>query len=329
MSENFDAAVLVTEAAINKYTQELYRISSVREAIFEKKKKIRFMGSVGWKAEGPPTVSLQPPTREEWGKAIKKDDGMARPPDNAFTLHFERVTVFMTDVGQTSTKFDVLCRAAATDRKIRLDPLGVVVDLSSASGTDQALFKKTIIPYVLKAAGAVLSHGPIPDVSFRGVDFDKGLGLRVGDRHISLAANMAGRGPASPLPVHRFPGGGKDFQLEISRRLRDAVLKKALDDLRGRKAKEDGSVDLGVGTGRYEATATIKQVSVNNINLPSITARGRAGVSAGASFEPDFWGPFSKGLHAIRNVAFSGARSVAGGISSAASSFGSAVGGLL
>lgn len=327
MSDNFDIAISVKEAAVNHYISQLFSGGSIRSRYFQGSG----VEGASWKAEEPPTVKLEAPLDDTWRNAYKVDGSQTvRPADNGFTVHFPRITLSMQDVGTTTIPLDVLCAARENDKHVRVEPLGVGVDLSSQSHNMQNFYKTTVIPGALGAAGAVLSGGPIPTISFHGIDFGEAV-LRVAEGHVTVVVNMAGKGMATP------PSGWGYFQMcnkpltiAASRHLRQTLIDNEVRKLAGKSVSRSGSIDLGIGEGSYSAKATLDKVEpmkgwVGAGDGLSIGVTPYTSFEAHASIHPNLLDRIRRELGKLGGATLHAGEEAVHGISSAASKVGHAL----
>ncbi len=312
---NFDIGICIDQTTLSGVIAALYARPSLKSQLFSGRQTIAIMGvnlTVGWDVQQAPTVSLNPPSAQQWQNAVKSDGSVPQPVENAFLVQFSQVRVEkQPDSGgamATTTSFAAICTVSLTNNALTITPMAVVIDLSQASEFDQVMYRMLIIPRVLNLVGTVLSGQQLPDIDFQGTRFGAAV-LTVGNGQLTVVANLAGQpAPAAPAP-DRLPGG--PFSILLSPQAMQQIANRGTRDLQGKTTGTSGSQSFGIGTANYRANVRLDHVSATVSPGDPTTVNAAVGVAVSASAGVDILG-------VVGDAVEQGAEAVGGGVVTAA-----------
>lgn len=79
---NFDVAICMDQGSLNQVINSIFNRQSLRAKLFNGSQSTTLAGvqvQVGWEVLVPPTVTLTPPSAEQWSSAVKRDGSTAQP----------------------------------------------------------------------------------------------------------------------------------------------------------------------------------------------------------------------------------------------------------
>jgi hypothetical protein len=312
---NYDVAISIDQATLNRVIATAFGRQSLRSKLFSGRQTITFQGvqvTVGWEVQQVPTLSLTPPSTQQWQNAIKQDGGAAQPMQNAFVVNIPQLKVTMENtsgkIEEATTSVEAICTISinALNNKLSLDPVALVVDLSQASAFDKVIYRTFLIPQVLHMADSLLSDEQFPDIDFKGIRFGPAV-LIVGTGRIVAIANLQGKPAPSAPPADSFPDG--PLYILLSREAMQQVVSRGTQDLRGKRVSASGSRDFTVGKANYNVSLQFDSVSASLTNDLTVV-NASLGVSVSASAGVDV-------VSAIGGTIVNAAKTVGDGVVSA------------
>ena len=335
---NYDVAISMDQATLNRIVTSLFARPALRSKLFSGTQTATFAGvnaTVGWEVQEAPVLNLQAPAPSMWQHAVKQDGGTQPPSANAFVLHLPKLKVSRNvstgGVQETVVPLDVICTAGLANNQLRYNALAVVVDLSSASAFDQAIYKAIIIPKVLQMASSILGNQHIPNLDFHGTQFGPVV-LSIGNGRIAGVANLAGK----PAPVNpsfdSIPS--LPFAVLLSQQVVQQVAQQGSQGLQGKTANTGGSQSFGIGDASYNASLRIDRVSVTvsgDLTVAHAAVQLAASASAGVSVLSTIGGAVVSGAttaaNAVANAGSTAVNAVADAGSTAVNAIGKAFSG--
>lgn len=284
---NYDLAVSMDQATLDRVIATLFARPSLRRKLFSGSQSIDVLGApvtVDWEVQQAPQLSLRPPSAQQWQNAIKQDGGTPQPTEGAFVVRVPKLKVSRKsasgETGQATISPEVIVAARTRNRRLSLEPVAVVIDLSRASEADKQIYRNVVVPQVLRMAGAVLSDAPIPTIQYQGVAFGPPA-FAVGNGRIVAVANLRGEPvPAAPSPA-TMPGGS--FYVLLDRQVLEQTARRIARELQGESASTSGSQGFGVGRARYRASVRLERVSASmSRDLTTVEASVRVSARANA-----------------------------------------------
>lgn len=238
--QDFDLAIGLDRASLNTGISELH--GKHHDALFKGSESKPFNGQQAvatWDVKSAPTVTLGPPSQEEWNKAT--DAHGRKPPANPLpqgnVLH---LTLNKTDfsiaygtahpLSVTDKNIDIYASVSVPDGKLAVTLLAIQLDTTGMKQWDEFFLQKLVVPNLLTSGSNALSQLTIPTQELFGTKLqlvpDRAL---VTGTHLVLgaAANIEGNTTPDPLPTDfRWPD--KPLWALFSRRLTTWVLNNAL-----------------------------------------------------------------------------------------------------
>lgn len=319
----FDVAICMDQSTLQRIIAALYAQPGFRQDLFSGGGSVTVAGvplSVAYDVLAAPTVTLEAPTAAQWQSAIQADGTQAQPTGNAMVLHLPQVRVTRSpgspQAASTVVAFDAIAVVSLSAGQLRISPVGVCIDLSSASTTDQTLFRGLIIPRILTQIGALLAAESVPNISLQGARFGDAV-LVLGSGRLAAVANLQGRpAPAAPSPQSLPP---VPFCVLLSQTAMQAVAATATAGLRGKQLEQSGSASFGIGTAQYTARLSVDSLSVS-VQSPT-TVQANAGLSASASASVDVVGAIWDQITGAASTVASGLETAGNAIKDAFSSY--------
>jgi len=285
---NYDLAVCMDESTHNRVLAALFAKPGLRSKLFSGSESAQESGvevTIGFEALESPVVSLNPPTDDQWKTAIKEDGKTPQPAQNAFTINFPQMFLTRTEASgrtaEATIPLTVICTIAIRDNKLAIDPVAAMVDVSHASKLDQLLYKKVIVPKMLKMADGSMTDEQIPDFNFQGIRFG-GVALGVGNGRMVSVANLEGKGTPSAPSLGDFPDGA--FYILLSREALQKVTDAGTQALKGRTGSNTGGQDFEIGRATYDATLRVENLSGGRVNddFNGVSAKVAVSITASA-----------------------------------------------
>ena len=325
----FDVAICLGQQSLTTITAALYKRPNLRARLFRGCHSAPVEGiqaNVTWDVQQPPKFNLNPPPPNLWANAIAANGVKAPPSANAFVVTLPALNVSLGSAGAppvaTTTSVDVICSIALSGRTVTLSPVGVVVDLSHATPTDQIIYKAILIPQLLAQIATLLSGQHIPKIDFQGLSFGNATLLVEGGRVVG-AAFLEGRpGVPDAASLRSAPPG--EFYVLLGGDALQHVVQSGVQPLRGKTESVHGSASFGIGNASYSASLRLDSLNAQ-VKTPT-TLRVQAGVtlaaSAGIDVLPAIMNQIAHGVtdaaKAVANVASDAANAVAHGATNAA-----------
>ncbi len=285
---NFDVAICMDQGSLNQVINSIFNRQSLRAKLFNGSQSTTLAGvqvQVGWEVLVPPTVTLTPPTAEQWSSSVKRDGSTAQPTGNAFMVTFPQLHVLRTksngEQSEATTSVEAICTVAIVNDRLSITPLAAIVNLSGATDFDTVIYKAIIIPQVLNMAGQMLAGEQIPAISFQGVSFGP-LTLGVGGGRLIGVAALVGQPTPQPPDPGSLPGGAP-FYVLLSPAALNQMASVGVQQMAGKGASTSGSQGFGIGSADYNASIRLDNASagIDPGDLTMINAQ--VGISAAAS----------------------------------------------
>lgn len=316
---DFDLAICIGQDKLNEITQRLFAIPDFQRQFIDQSETADIDGvglTVTWSLLQPPVIVLSPPSPDQWRAAIKADGSAPAPEDDAFMLTLPAVRIQRSQASgeaqETTIPLTVVGTASVANNDAVLAPLAVIVDLSGASPLDRGVYRKVIIPNLLRMAGEALRHYDLPAISFPQLSFGAAT-LKVAPGRILAIANLADNPAPLPPPPDYLPGGA--FTMLLSAGAIQRVLDAALPGLSNQRRDISGSQGFGIGDARYDASITLRDLrGFVDPNAPTqihLVTRADMSASAGVSLLGGIFGHITDGVNAVGDVAKQGANAVA------------------
>jgi hypothetical protein len=322
---SYDIAIGADEATLTRTLGQLYARPGLRDRLFRGEQVADLSGvqvPVGWDIQAAPSVRLSAPTEPQWKEAVKEDGNTPQPTQNAFILHLPTVHVSRKQTSGESQDatlpIDVICTAAIDGNRLKLDAEAVIVDLSAAPKFDQLIYRRLIIPQIIKLADSALTAQQFPALQLGGMRFGVAV-LAIGDGRAVAVASLEGR-PTPPAPS---PGGfavGGFFAL-LSRDALQSGVRDAVRGFVGKSIPTSGSKGFGLGTADYSASVTISSASAEPAPNDLLTLTGSIGLSASASGGISVVDTITKGLETAGQTIAEGAKTAGEAIANAFKSY--------
>lgn len=288
---SYDIAISMNETSVDRILSSLYGKPGIRNTIFKGTKTSTVMDVeviLGWDVLSPPTVSLYPPSPQQWKAAVKGDGDAPAPVTNAFLVNFPKVQVSKKSTSgsadSTDKRIQAICTAKMQSGQLSIDAQAVIVDLAGASDLDSAIYRLVLIPQVLKVADSLFSDKQIPDVGYDGVSFGE-PSIAVGSGRLVGVANLSGKSAPAAPDTASLPNG--NFYVLLSRDAMAQIANNGVAGLRGKSASTSGSKGFGLGDAKYDASVRLVTISVrlSDGNLTTIPADVQIQASASAGVD--------------------------------------------
>jgi hypothetical protein len=281
---NYDVAIVMNQAALNGVLASLFAQQNLRSQLFSGSQQASVLGTkttVSWSVLQTPTVTLSPPSAQQWSQAIKQDGSTPQPAQNALVVSFPALQVSETSTNPSTVPVEAIVVASINSKNaLSLAPVAVIVDLSKASTFDQTLYKEIIIPQVLNLTTSMLSGEQIPNISFQGVQFGS-LVLSVGNGLLAGVANLNGKpAPAAP-DLTSLPN--QNFYILLSHDAMQQIASTGSHQLQGQSTHTSGSKSFGIGSADYNAGIKLNNASASVSSSDLTRVNASVDVSASAS----------------------------------------------
>jgi hypothetical protein len=299
----FDLAVGIDVTSANEASAAVYR--QLYPQLFKGSTHVAKEGlefDVLWDVKAPPTVDFVPPPEPE---AIVRDHLAAiEPPpgvtpeqlteayietltDTVFQLKMDQVTMTIKgDGGEGTDEITVTIFVAVESVGGALDlrPLKAIGTTDNVS--DEWFLNHAILPEAMRLAAEGLRGIKLPALTFSGVALTPPA-IKITPRHAIAIANLDGR----PIPTPPFPDEWPQsrFFAVMSDYAKLRVAQVATRGIPGTRYGKSGSVDIGVGTASYEASAVVDAIDIGMAGGTEFGFRGRirgnvnAGVKVGCT----------------------------------------------
>lgn len=294
----FDLAVGVDGPTMNQAGSALY--AQLYPRLFTGSQTISRDGldfRVSWDVKQPPRFVLSLPER---GAAMLRahlreldPPGGVRHADLvdalAATLEQSTFQLVMPDVAMTvegeggsgtdQVAVTVVVQASSAGGQMTLRPLKATGATDNPS--DQWFINEVILPQAMQMAGTLLGGVTLPPLTISGVQLTAPTMLVSQERVIAMAS-LAGK----PVPTPPFPDSwpASPFFALMSEEARLAVARAGTAGIVGKQLGHTGSVDIGIGTAQYGATARIGALDL--------------GLGSAGSSEYTFRGPVTGNVNA-------------------------------
>lgn len=298
---SYDVAISMDQVALNRVIDSLFGRPNLRNRLLSGSQTTTLSGvqvTVGWEVQQAPSVTLSPPSSQQWQSAIKQDGNVPQPTQDAFIVNFPKLKVSRQktsgQIDEETIALDAICVINLRDNKLALDPVAVIVDLSQATPNDRVIFKAILIPQILRIADSMLSGQQMPNLDFQGVQFGL-LVLAVGNERIVGAANLVGKA-LPPVPsLSELPNTSSPFYVLLSQEAVQKIADRGIQELQGKSDSTSGSESFGIGKANYSASVRLNSISVQTSSNPTIV-QANVGVSASASAGVDVFSVIGDGI---------------------------------
>ena len=220
MSSNYDIAIGVDDTTINTAIAALYNNSTTREEYF----KGSYSKDVSGQGEAKltydilqaPTVTLAPPSQDDWSAAIQKDSTSSDAssptppiPADCFQVHFPSISgsESIDDGTPIDAKGELYVYLAAglNDNVLSLDPVAVWFDTSGFSAWDAWFIPTVVVPAALQMASTILDKIKLPALpSYQSVSFNAPI-LSITNQQLVLATTLTTTKDAASLDGFSTP----------------------------------------------------------------------------------------------------------------------------
>lgn len=193
--------------------------------------------------------------------------------DTVFQLKMDQVTMTIKGDGDEGTDQITITIYVA------VESVGGALDLRplKATGTtqneaDEWFLNHAILPEAMTLAAEALRGIQLPKLTFSGVSLTPPA-IKITPRHAVALANLDG----SPTPTPPFPDDwpASSFFALLSDRAMLRVAQVATRDIAGKRFGHSGSVYIGIGTAKYEATAVVDALDIGMAGGTDFAFRGR------------------------------------------------------
>lgn len=302
----FDVAVGLDEAAMAQAMAAVYgelypRVFTGSQCV--EKAGVEFV--VSWDVKAPPTVVLGPPP--DGRHLVARHLRTHLEPPSGLTVE-QLIDVYVATLEHTT--FQVVANEMTMSIEgggehatvpvqvvlyVQIDSFGahLTLRLLKATGTtgnptDDWFLNNIILPEAVKVAQEMLPGIDLPPLTFAGVGLTPPAAT-VTPRHVVALAALSGR----PVPTPPYPENWPQspFFAVLSDDAKLAIGRAGVRSLVGKPFGESGSVDIGIGTAQYAATARIAAIDVGLAGRgapqftfsAAITGNVRAGITIGCT----------------------------------------------
>ncbi|MDW5594189.1 hypothetical protein VSS74_07575 [Conexibacter stalactiti] len=260
---------------------------------------------VGWDVTAAPTVVLaQPPNGEQLvrdhlaqnftpppGISAEQvaDAYVATLDGTTFQLVMRSVTFSIRGdgaEGSTNGTLTIFVQVDPSAGPIALRPLKAVGTVEHAD--DEWILNEVILPEAMRRAAEALAGVRPPALAFPGVPLTPPA-VSVTRSHVLALANLAGK--PTPVPPFADQWPAAPFFAVLSEEAKMAVARDGTRQIAGREFGDRGSVNIGIGTAKYAATARVERMDLSpgtpgstefGFNGP-ITGNVNAGIEIGCT----------------------------------------------
>lgn len=304
---NYDALIGVNEARLNGILAQVFASPQLRQSVFIGGQAGNYSGvdfRVNWTLNAAPTLSLRPPTLQEWQASIKGGGSPATPQAGAFIVNLSSLTVKLDATGQTldtTVPVTAICTIAISGTTISFTALGIIVNLSQASDLDKYMISNVLVPEILAMLTKALSGVAIPKINIAGIPLTPPV-VGITHGYLLTAFNLGQFGTPSVENV-AIPGD-PFFALLSQRMLQTAVDFEVRSNLQGKTFDKSGSEGGGGFSAGYSVHGEIQRIAVSVTPNPTVLhANVSLGMSASAGIntpvgeiinkiiDPDTWNP--------------------------------------
>lgn len=293
---NYDLLVSLDETRLNLVISQVYGSPSARP-LFSGAQSGEQSGinyTLNWSVNAAPTISLRPPSPEEWGRAAKAGGVSVAPQSSAaFIAIIPSLTIKLStgDAGVDGTwPVEAICTAEVPPNgRLSINALALLLDLSQMSPLDQVIIVQLLVPQILGMLRSALSGIQIPALNFGGISLASPV-VDIQNGRLLTAFNLAGRGtPAigdGPFPDRSF------FALLSPNLVQCAVDHLVQTNIQGQTFNTSGSEGAGGFSANYSVWGRIAGISASTTtNATTLRANVSVEMSASGGINVPVLGP--------------------------------------